>query len=88
MSSSGSSTKLSLNHLHLPPGTNDLSHVPLQGVKDGGFHYVVPGRKLMQAFLLDLSVIFSLSIILLLLLVVNAMSQAVLSVIQTPYDLT
>lgn len=85
MSSSESSTKLSPNHLPLPPSTNDLSYVPLQGVKDGGFHYVVPGRKLMQAFLLDLSVIFSLSIILLLLLVVNAVSQTVFSVTQTPY---
>ena len=30
-----------------PPNAARLPHVPLQSVKDGGLHYVIPGRKLM-----------------------------------------
>lgn len=52
-----------------PPHTSDLSHTPLESVKDGGLHYIVPGRKFMEAFLLDLRVVFPLSIVILLLVI-------------------
>lgn len=52
---------------HPPPSTNSPCHVPLQRVKDGGFHYVVPGGELVEAFLLHLGVVFSLSVVVLLL---------------------
>lgn len=51
---------------HPPPSTNSR-HVPLQRVKDGGLHYVVPGGELVEAFLLHLGVVFSLSVVVLLL---------------------
>lgn len=56
-----------------PLHINNLPHIPLQSIKDGGLHYIVPSRKFMEAFLLDFCIIFSLSIIILLLLVKIAM---------------
>lgn len=67
------SDKLTLSYPQPPPNTNDFSHTPLQSVKDGGLHYIIPGRKFVEAFLLDLCVIFSLSVIILLLVIKRAM---------------